>query len=104
LDWNFGRFTMTAITHASHAPSLDLARVRNLLHRAAYRVAQGLLAYGALMPLLVQEGARPSVPGVAIGAVFVLTMLILPRPERSEEAEAARRNAPPLIRALHFLV
>ena len=95
---------MTAITHAAHSSTLDPSLIRNLLHRAGYRLAQGLLAYGALMPLLVQEGARPSIPGVAIGAVFVLVMLVLPRPQRVEASDAARRNAPPLMRALHFLV
>ena len=94
---------MTAITHAAAAPSLDLRLIRNLLHRAAYRLAQGLLACGVVMPLLVQEGARPNLPGVAIGALFVLVMLVLPRPHRCDPAERRRRNAPPMLRVLHFL-
>lgn len=99
---------MITLTHASppntNTVHADLTVLRNLLHRAAYRIAQGLLAYGALMPLLVQEGARPSVPGVALCSVFVFTMLVLPRPERTTERQGARRKAPPLLRALHFLI
>src|SRR5262245_37744070 len=89
---------------AVSAPDPVGATVLKLLHRFAYRLAQGILGLGAMLPLFVHQGEVPHPAGVAACAAFVLLVFSLPKPDRTPEIEGGRRPATRVQRVFRFLI
>ncbi|MGQ0699653.1 MAG: hypothetical protein ACT4PZ_15595 [Panacagrimonas sp.] len=77
----------------------------SLLHRITYRIGQGVLICWALAAMFAPDTELPSRWELVISAGFVLSMLVLPRPQTPPERRPLRaRRDRPLLNRLAFLV